>query len=122
MNSLPSDQDSVDTKRISFVNWQPGIATKLSLPVLTKSLALLLKAFPTFTLDPEFAWDMLGDIPDELLTDAILVLIQTKREVYPSTNWIAEIRMTVYERQPDVPPTYNKPDPEWQRRYKEVYG
>ena len=37
---------------------------------------------------------MLSDMPDTLVERAILTLIQTKREVYPGTNWIAEIRMT----------------------------
>ena len=37
---------------------------------------------------------MLSDMPDVLVERAILTLIQTKREVYPGTNWIAEIRMT----------------------------
>ena len=108
MSFLPTEMDSTDTNSISLVNWHPGTAPKLSLEAVTRNLALLLKAFPTFQLNPEFAWQMLSDIPDVLVERATLFLIQTKREVYPGTNWIAEIRMTALEQRTvadDLTPT-----------------
>lgn len=89
--------DLPDTRWSISVNWQPGINPKLSLEVLTRYLALLLKAFPTFSLDPEFAWQMLGDLPESDMNRAALWLIQTKHEVYPGTNWIAEIRQAAQQ-------------------------
>ena len=41
---------------------------------------------------------MLCDLPDALVERAALTLIQTKREVYPGTNWLAELRMTALEQ------------------------
>ena len=98
MNSLPAGTDSPDTSSISLVNWRPGIDPKLSLEVLTRNLALLLKVFPTFQLDPDVAFDMLCDLTDAMLERSVLTLIQTKRDVYPSTAWLAEIRMTALEQ------------------------
>lgn len=96
--SLPlPTTDSPDTRWSTSVNWQPGIDPKLSLQVLTRCLALLLKAFPTFALDQEFAWQMLGDLPEPDMHRAALWLIQTKLAVYPGTNWIAEIRHAATE-------------------------
>ena len=98
MNSLQNETDLIDTNSISLVNWHPGTNPKLSLEVLTCSIGLLLKAFPTFQLDPEFAWEMLCDLPDRIIERAVLTLIQTQAEVYPSTNWIALIRTTAIEQ------------------------
>ena len=98
MSSWPTETDSARTNSISSVNWQPGINPKLSLPALTRTLALLHQGFPTFSLDPELAWTMLCDLPDALVERAALTLIQTKREVYPGTNWLAELRMTALEQ------------------------
>ena len=98
MNSLQKEADLIDTSLISLVNWHPGINPKLSLEVLTRSIGLLLKAFPTFQLDPEFVWEMLCDLPDRIIERAVLTLIQTQTDVYPSTNWIALIRTTALEQ------------------------
>ena len=98
MNSLPHATASADTSSISLVNWRPGIDPKLSLEVLTRNLALLLKVFPTFQLDPDVAFDMLCDLTNAMLERSVLMLIQTKRDVYPSTAWLAEIRMTALEQ------------------------
>ena len=43
-------------------------------------------------------WECLSDLTDAMVERAALTLIQTKREVYPSANWIAEIRMTALEQ------------------------
>ncbi len=57
-------------------------------------IGLLTQAFPTLALDPEFAWQMWSDLSDSLVERAALQLIQTKRDVYPGTNWVAEVRVT----------------------------
>ena len=84
---------------IGSVNWTPGLNPKLSLPVLTRSLALLRQAFPaTFIPDPEFAWTMLCDLPDVWVEHAALMLTETKRGGSPGTNWIATLRRAVIEQ------------------------
>ena len=98
MNSLPHATASADTSSISLVNWRPGIDPRLSLETWMRSLAWLLKVFPTLQLDPQFAWEQLSDLTDTMVERAVLTLIQTKRDVYPSSNWIAEIRMTALEQ------------------------
>ena len=41
---------------------------------------------------------MLCDLPDRIIERAVLTLIQTQTDVYPSTNWIALIRTTALEQ------------------------
>src|SRR3990167_9558713 len=55
------------TSSLSSVNWQPGSLAPLSRPLLATCLARMALAFPTFNLDPEFAFEMLCDVPDFLL-------------------------------------------------------
>src|SRR3990167_4034594 len=95
MNSLPNGTDSPDTSSISLVNWRPGLEpARLSRTRVGMCLAWLTRAFPTLQLDPQFVWEHLSDLTDTMVERAVLILIQTKRDVYPGTNWIAEIRMT----------------------------
>ena len=86
------------TSSLSSVNWHPGSLVRLSRPLLAQCLARMALAFPTFNLDPEFAFEMLCDLPDVLLERATLTLMYTKCEVYPGTNWLAVLRMTALEQ------------------------
>ena len=91
--------DSPLTNSINSVNLPRGLATPASpQQVFARHMARLAQAFPTFQLDPAFAWEMLGDLPDALLERAVLVLIHTKIEAYPGTNWVAVIRTTALDQ------------------------
>lgn len=59
---------------------------------MAKSLALLTRAFPTIQVDAEFIWEMLSDLPDQEVEMAVLEIVQTRADFYPSTNWVALIR------------------------------
>ena len=93
-NLLDPRTDSPEDNWSSFVNWHPGSNPTLTRQAVGRAVALLTKAFPTARLDPEFVWQMCSDVTDTMIERAALTLIQTKREAWPSTNWIAELRMT----------------------------
>ena len=104
--------------------WPAG--TGSSQAVVAECLLVLNQAFPSMTLSPELAWHFLQDLDERALRQAVADLIQTKHEVYPSTNWIAELREAVKAqprpREPHRDPFQTPEERAWSRRYDELHG
>ena len=60
--------------------------------VFQKGMALISEAFPRLEFNAKLYWKILSDLEDEDFEMAVLTVVRTVRELYPTSNLIAILR------------------------------